>query len=250
MLGATPVTISGGGFKPGATVQFGGVPAVVNAVSSTGITATAPAHPDGAVTVVVTNGGGQSASLDSAYTYEVDPAFAISGVVTEMTDEGEIPVEGVRITESGTHTFAQTDSRGAYRLGGLRRSIFDLSMSAPGYVNATKAVTSRSDLQLDLRVVRVASFVLSGMVYESTAGGRVPLAGVVLYCDGCGSPVGHTYETTDADGLYRFAWTLNGRNWIQFISKDGYRYAGPIETFGIPGNVNGGTRFDIELVRR
>jgi hypothetical protein len=250
MLGATPVTISGGGFKAGATVQFGGVSATVSAVSSSSITATAPAHQDGVVTVVVTNAGGQSASLDAAYTYEVDPAFVISGVVTEITDEGEMPVEGVRITESGTLTSAQTDSRGAYRLGGLRRSTFNLLMSAPGYVNASKSVTASSDLQLDLRVVRIQSFVLSGMVYESTAGGRVPLGGVVLYCDGCGSPVGHTFETTDADGLYRFAWTLNGKNWIQFISKDGYRYAGPIETFGIPVIVNGDTRFDIELVRR
>ena len=88
------------------------------------------------------------------------------------------------------------------------------------------------------------------MVYESTPGGRVPLDGVVLYCDGCGSPVGHTFVTTDANGLYRFAWTLNGKNWIQFVSKDGYRYAGPFEQLGIPVNVNGDTRFDIELVKR
>ena len=55
----------------------------------------------------------------------------------------------------------------------------------------------------------------------------MPLDGVVLDCDGCGSPVGHTFVTTDANGLYRFEWTLNGKNWIQFLSKDGYRYAGP-----------------------
>ena len=105
-------------------------------------------------------------------------------------------------------------------------------------------------MQLDLRVERFASFVLSGMVYETTPDGRVPLDGVVLYCDGCGSPVGHTFVTTDANGLYSFAWTLNGKNWIQFVSKDGYRYAGPIEPYGIPVNVNGDTRFDIELVKR
>ncbi len=105
-------------------------------------------------------------------------------------------------------------------------------------------------MQLDLRIERFRTFVLSGMVYENTPDGRVPLDGVVLYCDGCGSPVGHTFVTTDANGLYRFEWTLNGKNWIQFISKDGYRYAGPSEPFGIPVNVNGDTRFDIELVKR
>jgi hypothetical protein len=88
------------------------------------------------------------------------------------------------------------------------------------------------------------------MVFETTPDGRMPLEGVVLYCDGCGSPVGHTFVTTDANGLYRFAWTLNGKNWIQFISKNGYRYAGPIESLGIPVNVIGDTRFDIELVKR
>jgi hypothetical protein len=250
MLGATPVTISGGGFKAGVTVQFGGVSATVSAVSSTTITAIAPAHQDGSVTVVVTNPDGQSSRRDSAYIYEVDPAFAVSGVVTEMTDEGEVAVEGMRITESGTLTSVLTDARGAYRLGGLRRSTFNLLMSAPGYVNASKAVTSRSEIQIDIRVVRIQSFVLSGMVYENTPDGRVPLDGVVLYCDGCGSLVGHTFVTTDPNGLYRFEWTLNGKNWIQFISKDGYRYAGPLEPGGIPVNVNGNTRFDIELVKR
>ena len=249
-LGATQVTIHGSGFKPGATVQFGGVPASVGDVSSNRIIATAPAHADGVVSVAVTNPDGQSARRDNAYTYWLDQAFTISGVVTELTDDGELPVEGMRITESISNSSAQTDSSGRYRLGGLRRSTFDLFMSAPGYVTATKSVTTSSDLQLDLRVTRIASFVLSGMVYENTPAGRVPLEGVVLYCDGCGSPVGHTFVTTDANGLYRFAWTLNGWNYIQFISKDGYRYAGPAEFFGIPVNVNGDTRFDIELVKR
>lgn len=250
ILGGTQVTISGAGFKAGATVQFGGVTAVATATSSTTINATAPAHADGVVTVVVTNPDGKSASRDPGYTYEVDPVFAISGIVTEMTDEGEMPVEGVSVTESATHTSARTDSRGAYRLSGLRRSTFTLSMSAPGYVNATKAVTVTSDMQVDLRIERFRTFVLSGMVYENTPDGRVPLDGVVLYCDGCGSPVGHTFVTTDANGLYRFEWTLNGKNWIQFHSKDGYRYAGPLEQLGIPVIVNGDTRFDIELVKR
>ena len=85
-------------------MQFGGVAAVASVGSSTTINATAPAHADGVVTVVVTNPDGKSASRDPGYTYEVEPVFAISGVVTEMTDEGEMPVEGVSVTESATHT--------------------------------------------------------------------------------------------------------------------------------------------------
>jgi hypothetical protein len=53
-------------------------------------------------------------------------------------------------------------------------------------------------------------YVLSGVVFEIAAVGRVPLEGVELYCDSCGSPEGHTYVYTNADGFYRLEWTTNG----------------------------------------
>jgi hypothetical protein len=31
-----------------------------------------------------------------------------------------------------------------------------------------------------------------------------------VYCDSCGSPTGHTFAETDADGAYTFLWTNNG----------------------------------------
>jgi hypothetical protein len=89
------------------------------------------------------------------YTFEIDPAFTISGTVTEMTDEGEIPVEGVEVTETGARTFAITDARGAYRLGDLRRAVSELWMSKPGYVDDMKSVTLSSDTRVDLRVERI-----------------------------------------------------------------------------------------------
>ena len=251
MSGSTPVTISGIGFQMGATVHFGDKRAVVKELSPTQIIAAAPAHPEGTVNVVVTNPGGQHSTLFERYTFELDLAFTISGVVTELTPAGETLVEGVQVAESGTQTSVLTDERGTYRLAGLRRSQFVLSMSKPGYETLTAPVSASADRQLDVRVERIRTFfVLAGVVYESTATGRVPLEGVVLYCDGCGSPDGHTFVTTDADGLYSFSWTRNGRNWIQFISKDGYRYAGPLDRLGILVNVSGDTRFDIELVKR
>ena len=249
-LGATRVTISGGGFKPGATVQFGGVPAVTSAVAPNTITADAPPHAAGAVTVIVTNPDTHYDSLPGGFIYQDELVFTVSGIITELTPDGEAPLEGVQIYESGTGTSVLTDATGAYRLAGLRRASFALSMIKPGYDTITTQVTTTSDIQIDRRLTRFPVFVLSGMVYETTPNGRVPLDGVVLYCDGCGSPVGHTFVTTDANGLYTFEWTRNGKNWIQFISKEGYRYAGPIEQLGIPVNVDGNTRFDIELVRR
>ena len=64
------MTITGTNFAAGATVTFGGTAATnVVVVSSTSITATTPAHAAGAVTVTVTNPGGQSGSLASGFTY-------------------------------------------------------------------------------------------------------------------------------------------------------------------------------------
>jgi FKBP-type peptidyl-prolyl cis-trans isomerase FkpA len=74
--GGTAVTITGSGFVSGATVAFGSTAATnVTWVSSTSITATAPAHAAGSVDVVVTNPIGLSGSLTSGFTY-VAPASA------------------------------------------------------------------------------------------------------------------------------------------------------------------------------
>ncbi len=50
-------TITGGGFLPGATITFGGMPATVLAVSGTAIVVTTSGHAPGSVTIVVTNPG-------------------------------------------------------------------------------------------------------------------------------------------------------------------------------------------------
>jgi hypothetical protein len=96
--------------------------------------------------------------------------------------------------------------------------------------------------------------VLSGIVFESTATGRTPVAGVEVYCDACGSPNGHTFAYSDAAGAYSFSWTYDGQVPL-LIRKDGYSVSGA--TAGFPEGtgrhvvtVRGDTRFDIELVRR
>ncbi len=69
-LGGTNVTISGTGFNAGATVTFGGSAATnVVRVDSTTITAETPAHPAGAVDVVVTNTNATSGTLTNGFTY-------------------------------------------------------------------------------------------------------------------------------------------------------------------------------------
>lgn len=99
----------------------------------------------------------------------------------------------------------------------------------------------------------VVTHTLSGVVFEMTAAGRIPIQDVSVYCDSCGDPLGHTYADTDANGFYSFSWTANGPTPL-FVQKDGYRLAGDLPAGPLSGRVvaavNGDTRFDIELVRR
>ncbi len=70
MAGGTVVTISGTGFRAGATVSIGGAAATgVTVVSAASITATTPAHACGTVNVVVTNTDGQSGTLTNVFSY-------------------------------------------------------------------------------------------------------------------------------------------------------------------------------------
>jgi Metallo-peptidase family M12/IPT/TIG domain len=73
--GGTPVTITGSGFVSGAAVSLGGAAATsVSVVSSTKITAVAPAHATGKVSVAVTNPGGAGATLSNGFFYTPPPS--------------------------------------------------------------------------------------------------------------------------------------------------------------------------------
>lgn len=111
---------------------------------------------------------------------------------------------------------------------------------------------------------RVADVVLSGLVFETTSQGRIPIAGVIV-ANGEGN-----HATTDANGIYSFGpvWVCPcaGQPWVEagttflWVAKDGY--GDPPDTPGSvfergapsPGTrdvkIDGDTRFDIELVRR
>jgi hypothetical protein len=70
-LGGTAVTISGTNFSPGATVDFGALPAAtVNVVSTTQIDVTTPAQPAGTVVdVIVTNPDTLQGTLPASFRY-------------------------------------------------------------------------------------------------------------------------------------------------------------------------------------
>lgn len=74
VAGGTSVTVNGTNFVNGATVTFGGLPAVVTFETDRKLTAITPAAAStsavGPVAVAVTNPGGKSSSLTGAFTYE------------------------------------------------------------------------------------------------------------------------------------------------------------------------------------
>ena len=95
-----------------------------------------------------------------------------------------------------------------------------------GYETSTRDVDISSSARLDIRIVAVISNVLSGVVFEVTASGRVPVEAVHLYCDSCGSFNGHTFTDTDALGRYTFVWSRDGIHALQ-VWKEGHALARP-----------------------
>ena len=96
--GGTAITITGTGFLAGATVKLGGTSASgVNVVSGTSITATAPAHSAGSVSVVVTNTDSQNATLSNGYSY-INPAPK----VTSIAPTSGPTAGGASVTITGT----------------------------------------------------------------------------------------------------------------------------------------------------
>jgi len=105
-------------------------------------------------------------------------------------------------------------------------------------------------------------FTLSGMVFEQTSTGRIPLENVRLYCESCGEiGIGHTFADTDRNGHYSFSGVSNGHNDLQVRATEGYEAADGVvmrPNGGVIGPtwtirsvlVNGDTRFDVRFLRR
>jgi IPT/TIG domain-containing protein len=104
--GGNIVTITGTNFANGATVKFGSTSALgVSVNGTTSITATAPAHAAGSVTVTVTNPDGQSGTTNYVY---ADPTLSITAVSpnTGSTTGGTaVTITGSNFQSGATVTF-------------------------------------------------------------------------------------------------------------------------------------------------
>jgi hypothetical protein len=106
---------------------------------------------------------------------------------------------------------------------------------------------------------------LSGVVYELTAAGRLPIAGAIVYCEPCGEAT-HTFAYADGNGFYHFSGDLakGGGVWVVAGMPTPIAVGAYNQDFKDPPGlppvrqgpgwravlIEGDTVFDIELVRR
>ena len=200
-------------------------------------------------------GCGRPSSTPTMPTQPLSPTqstYTLSGIVFLETPTGRIPLRGARVEETNSHRSATTSSDGRYSISGLTATGASVSASRWDVVTYTTTLAIDGDTKLD---IELPTYTLSGVVFERAPTGMVPIAGVEVYCDGCGSPFGHTFAHTGTDGVYSFTYTLSGTNPL-LIRKVGYgdpvgQAPGPVQgsQWRRPV-VTGDTRFDIELVRR
>jgi len=178
-------------------------------------------------------------------------AYTLSGAVSETTADGSLPIDGAKVVEPSSGRTVMTDASGFYSIPGLSTATRSILVSKGGYLSETKLVSMSSDTKLDVELKRVEGYSLYGVVFEITDAGEVPIEGVELYCDSCGSPNGHTFVNTDANGFYSLAYSQNGSHPL-FVTKAGYRIVDQVlDQYGrITATVRGDTRFNIPLARR
>jgi hypothetical protein len=146
--GGTAVTITGTGFRSGASVKIGGTSATaVTVVSSTAITAITPVHSSGATSVEVTNSDGQSDTLTNGFTYSTsNPAPTISKVspASGRTAGGT----AVIITGTGFLSGASVKFGGASATGVTVVGSTSITATTPAHTaGTTSVIVTNSDSQ-------------------------------------------------------------------------------------------------------
>jgi hypothetical protein len=138
VAGGTAITITGTNFVTGATVTLGGTAATNVAVASaTRITATAPAHSAGAVTVTVTNPDTQFGSLANGFTYAPAPGVSSVGPTTGPAAGGT----GITITGTNFVTGATVAVGGTAATNVVVTSATQITATTPAHAAGAVTVT-------------------------------------------------------------------------------------------------------------
>jgi hypothetical protein len=189
------------------------------------------------------------------------PTYTLSGGVVGMTATGLTPIEGV-VVQAGQTKPVRTDANGFYTIPGLDAAArLTVTTIKAGYATGQTNVAISGDTRLDIQLVRVAIYTLSGVVSEVMPTGLTALEGVrieVLSCapdsNGCSVNVGQS-AVTDKHGFYMIPGLYAGKENAVWVSIDGNYYADdpppstPCEGCFRVVTINGDTRVDIQLVR-
>lgn len=213
----TPVRIVGTGFLAGATLTLDGVATNATFVSSTALTATAPAHPAGSIDIVVTNPGGQSSRLAGGFSYVVQLTSLLITGNTSLTSIGETS----QLT--ATAGYADGSTRDVTREAQWTPSFPSIATISTEGILTAKALGATSIFvryptvnpslfrSAVVTVTPAGTFTASGRVREPGAGG-VTGARVVHVPSG-------TSILTDADGSYSLGG-LTGSTRFSFTKAD------------------------------
>jgi hypothetical protein len=156
--------------------------------------------------------------------------------VVENTAAGLAPVSGVDVRISSKS--ARTDANGRYTLTGLTAGTYVLRTNSLWHEPSSRTVRIDADAELDLQIVRLPIYTLSGRVHEVIDGVAVPIAGVHVENSNL-----HSMALTDETGFYSVT-TLAGDAHL-WVAKDGY-HDGSWEIL----HVSGDTVLDLVLVRK
>ena len=184
--------------------------------------------------------GGEGPTTSTPLPTPTRPTATLSGLVFAVTPTGLRPVEGARVRlEVGSFRLdALTDQHGLYSMTGLYEGSSSVTTSREGYDIDTRKVTISGDVRLDIGVVPRVPHTVSGVVFEMTPSGRVPVEGARVHWSET-----HVDYLTDATGFYSVSGVFNGFHTL-VVGKEGYQEAVKQMTS------NGDTLFDIQLVRR
>ena len=163
----------------------------------------------------------------------------VFGIVTERSLGLARPVGGVVVEVAGVS--AVTSADGSYSISsaslwvGLAATIV---VRRGGAQVAQREIRLEQETRADFTFDAAPLSSLSGIVYESTAGGRVPLANVHIE-----NSNNHESTRTDAEGRYRLSLIEDGQATL-YVNKPGYLVISQRQV-----SVRGDQTLDIELIR-
>jgi len=207
--GGTPVTITGTNFLSGAGVSIGGAAATgINVTSSTTITAVTPAHSAGAVSVIVTNTDGQSATLANSFTYTTPPPPPPPTSADVVLYASEAPVR-----VGNWNVVSDASAAGGFRLANPDAGVPKLANPLPNpsdYFEMTFQADASTGYRLWIRGKAQADYWGNDSVFAQFSDSLDSSGGTPVFRIGTTSGSAINLEDCTGCGLQGWGWQDNG----------------------------------------